>query len=399
MTEPVIHLSKAVNAFTSAIDLGISRVESHSQRVAYISTAIGEAIGLSESELNELYLASLLHDIGVSRKRELVKISQFELEEDNFLPHCKRGAELLNRCLLFSHLANVVLSHHDSWKGHSFSGLQGNNIPLLSRIIHLADRVEVLLTPNEYYLWVADEIKERIKTGSAARFDPTLVEAFLEVSASDKFWLDLNTKYHQTQLEKFHNSFETPVTIDELEQMAELFASQVDDKSPFTARHSRGVARKAVELAKLFDFSETDIRLMWVAGLLHDLGKLAIPDEILEYPGKLDQKQMLVMKRHTYFTYQLLGQMGPGFSKIQPWAAYHHEKLNGSGYPFGLTGKDLDLGSRIMAVADITQALTEERPYRGAMKTSDVTRILTQAVKDNHLDGDVVNKAIKYLIS
>ena len=129
----------------------------------------------------------------------------------------------------------------------------------------------------------------------------------------------------------------------------------------------------------------------FIAGLLHDLGKLSIPDHILEKPGALDEQEKLLMKQHTFYTYHLLGKID-AFHTVKEWAAFHHEKLNGEGYPLGLEAAEISLGARIMAVSDIYQALSEDRPYRKAMSKDKAFAILDQMVADNHLAGNVVEK-------
>ena len=128
---------------------------------------------------------------------------------------------------------------------------------------------------------------------------------------------------------------------------------------------------------------------MRVAGHLHDLGKLAIPREILEKPGKLTPEEYNLIKSHTYFSYRLLQNI-PGLETINKWASLHHEHLDGSGYPFKLSADNLTLGSRIMAVADVFTAIAEDRPYRAGMAEDDILRILTNLAVKNHLDGDMV---------
>ena len=144
-------------------------------------------------------------------------------------------------------------------------------------------------------------------------------------------------------------------------------------------------------------FSDDELRLLKIAALLHDLGKLAIPDEILDYPDQLTHEQMLYMQQHTYHTYHLLDSLGPEARQIRNWAAFHHEKLDGSGYPFGLNHTQLDTGARIMAVADISQALQENRPYRKKLPQETINRILMSLVRDGKIDEDLTHLAIEIM--
>ncbi|MDD3924980.1 MAG: HD domain-containing protein, partial [Erysipelotrichaceae bacterium] len=130
-----------------------------------------------------------------------------------------------------------------------------------------------------------------------------------------------------------------------------------------------------------------------VAGFLHDLGKLAIKNSVLEKPEKLDSEEFNQMRSHTYYTYQLLDFL-PGFDTIKIWASYHHEKLDGNGYPFHISGENLTLGSRIMAVADIFTAISENRPYRLGMEDNKVIKTMKSLVNNKAIDGYVVDLLI-----
>jgi HD-GYP domain-containing protein (c-di-GMP phosphodiesterase class II) len=129
---------------------------------------------------------------------------------------------------------------------------------------------------------------------------------------------------------------------------------------------------------------------MEVAGDLHDLGKLAIPNSILNKPGSLTKEEMSIMKCHTYYTYLVINSIG-GLKQIAEWGAYHHEKLDGSGYPFHCTANELSTGARIMMVADIFTALAEDRPYRKGMSKDGIVEIIKQFSDRSLLDTRIVN--------
>ena len=163
----------------------------------------------------------------------------------------------------------------------------------------------------------------------------------------------------------------------------------IDFRSPFTATHSSGVAATASRIANFLGLTETEVELMEVAGNLHDLGKMVVPSSILNKPDKLTADEFAVMRQHTYFTYSVLSTIG-GMRQIAEWAAFHHERLDGSGYPFHLDARKLDTGSRIIAVADIFTALAEDRPYRKGMGKSDIISVLRGLSCKSHLDKHVV---------
>lgn len=171
--------------------------------------------------------------------------------------------------------------------------------------------------------------------------------------------------------------------------MTELFQKIIDFRSRFTATHSAGVSATSKMLSRIIGLSKIEIRLMEVAGNLHDLGKLAIPNSILEKPGKLTKKEMAVMKSHTYYTYSIINTID-GLQQVAEWAAYHHERLDGSGYPFRCKADELDTGARILMVADIFTALAEDRPYRKGMSREGIVQIIKQFSDRQLLDSMIV---------
>ena len=173
--------------------------------------------------------------------------------------------------------------------------------------------------------------------------------------------------------------------------IADFFADIVDYKSPFTSRHSIGVAEKAAQFAKYIGYDVSDIEKMYLAGALHDIGKMAVGNEILEKPDKLTDEEFDKLKNHVGYTYLILSQVD-GFEDIRDWAALHHEKLNGKGYPFGKTADELNEQERIMACVDIYQALTEERPYKKGMSHEKTCDILDEMAEKGFVDADISRK-------
>ena len=177
-------------------------------------------------------------------------------------------------------------------------------------------------------------------------------------------------------------------TVQELKQLATIFSRIVDAKSPFTAEHSLGVARLARFLAEKLGVSAENCDKIEIAGLLHDIGKLRVPDEILDKPAKLDERERKVMNAHSFETYQILHTV-PGFEEIAPWAAYHHEEPGGTGYPFRLRAEHLDLEARILRVADIFQAMVQDRPYRQGLSAAEVLGFMRELVARGSVEADI----------
>ena len=229
----------------------------------------------------------------------------------------------------------------------------------------------------------------RLKELAGKQIDRKIVELFLEASRREEFWLDLTSPRLYSLL--LHNGpFQTiEVDINNIAIFARLLGMIVDFKSPFTATHSSGVAQCSMVLAEMVGMSESEVKLMEIAGLLHDLGKLVIPNSILEKPAGLTQSEIAVIKQHTYYTFSILTTI-EGLQMIAEWGAYHHERLDGKGYPFRREAHEMNLGARIMAVSDIFTALAEDRPYRKGMKTESIKKILQEQSSRGIQDANIV---------
>lgn len=382
-----VDLSNLISTLSIALDFTSRGITEHHKRVAYLSLQIGKAMGFDSGLLLDLYCASSLHDIGAVTFGEKALLAEFEVE--NPFSHCERGYLFLKDSDIFSRISETILCHHDRWDGGGKSVRSGRAIPLPSRIIHLADRVDILIKEDRYILQQQKVIVDKLKSLSGAVFDPELFEVFSGVSDRESFWLDLVSIYLDDRIgELLGPEAGTFVTTETMLNIARLFARVIDSKSKFTYRHSAFVSAVAVKLCSLMGFGREGREMMAVAALLHDLGKLSIPEEILEKPGKLTGEEYSVIKQHAYHTYHILNRID-GFGEIKEWAAYHHEKIDGAGYPFRIGGDRLSTGARIMAVSDIFAALAEDRPYRPGLDREKVEKIMTGAVKNNAIDGDI----------
>ena len=259
-----------------------------------------------------------------------------------------------------------------------------------SQLILLADEVDRSLRRDVFVLNQIESLSDHIRALSGPLLQPACVEAFLGVAQIESFWLDsVSDRIYSVLLKQV--DWPT-LTLDEviLQPIAEKFAYLVDAASHWTATHSAGVTATAVALAGRFNLSEREQALMRAAGYLHDLGKLAIPASILDKPGPLTREEHLYMRQHAYHTCRILDTIG-GMPQIAEWAAFHHERLDGGGYPFHHGARDLTLGSRIMAVADVFTAVREDRPYRRGMSREESLAVLDDLVQSGGLDGDVVS--------
>jgi HD-GYP domain-containing protein (c-di-GMP phosphodiesterase class II) len=377
-----------VACVSGAIDLFSPLVANHHMRVASVASAIAEQMGLPADVQDDLLMAGALHDVGGFSNDERTDLMQFEIEAPH--RHGRVGHTLLKDFPPFLRAAQFVRFHHVNWDSGRGVEFEGAGVAAESHLLHLADRISVLIRPGEPTLTQADRIREKVLSQTPKWFMPGQVQAFLDASTRDAFWLDAASPTAGLILGRRANLPQLVLDRDSLMSLANLFRRLIDFRSRFTARHSKGVSAAAAALARVAGFSEEDVRLMEIAGHFHDLGKLAIPSEILEKPGRLTAIEYDIMRSHAWHSYRLL-ETAPALETVRIWGALHQERLDGSGYPFGLKGGDMPLGSRIMAVADIFTALAEVRPYREPMPPVELAAYLKTLAAARKIDGDLVN--------
>jgi HD-GYP domain-containing protein (c-di-GMP phosphodiesterase class II) len=379
-----VNLGNMVLSLSNAMDLASPALIQHQQRVAYVAWRMGRAAGHPHERLERTFIAALLHDIGAFSLEEKFSLRSFEV--DNIEDHCLRGEMLLREVPWLKESALLIRHHHREWQ--QWDEPIENRVVLDSQLLCLADYLERLIRRDEHILQQSDDIVSTIRSHSGDLFHPDAVELFLAVCYKEEFWLDLVSPRLFSQLLN-NGPFRTiEVDLSGIRVISKLYRNIIDFQSRFTSTHSAGVAAAASTLARLYGLTETEAELMAVAGDLHDLGKLAIPNAILDKPGALSKQEMALVRSHSYYTYSVISSIG-GFQPIAEWAAYHHERLDGSGYPFHCKAGELSTGARIMMIADIFTALTEDRPYRAGMPRVQVVSIIKDLVDRRQLDGRV----------
>lgn len=382
-----IKLYDLMFSLSGAMDLVAPELFNHHQQVAYLSYQLGREMGFCSEDTLNLLMAGIVHDIGsLSMKERLVMIRD-ELEEIN--THAFRGASLLEKYPPFTPLAAIIRYHHLPWNHGEGASFDGKAVPILSHILHLADRVCVLFTGSKHVLLQLTEVLAKIREGEGSRYLPSCVDAMMKLAEREHVWLELNDRDPLRFLHKDAALFSMELDLDEVLQISEIFSHVIDFRSRFTATHSAGVAHTARMLGEMSGMSSSECDMLLIAGYLHDLGKITIDNEILEKPGQLDAREYKIIRSHTFYTYWLLSQV-PGLETVAEWAAFHHEKLNGNGYPFHLTEKALPYGARIMAVADIFTAITEKRPYREGMIKEQAIRTMRTMVDNGTISREIV---------
>ncbi len=382
-----IDLSDLIPPLARTIDLMSPALARHHMQVSYLGYRIAEEAGFSEDDRRAVAIAGSLHDIGAFSARERVDLLDFEEQSPH--GHAIAGAMLLEGFPPLAAIARLIRFHHVPWEDGAGRIFRGQEVPVGAHVIHLADRLAVLFDPDAPVLGQVPTLVDAVSRHAGSRFAPELVQALQRLARRDVIWLEAASQRIETIFSRVIQGWRAPLDLDGLLSFARLLCRVIDFKSAFTATHSSGVAATSVALSSALGFSPGDQKLMEIAAFLHDLGKLAIPSEILEKPGALTEDERAVMRTHVYYTYEIL-QPVPALDLITSWGTLHQERLSGSGYPFAFTAEALPLGARVMAVADVFTAITEDRPYRPGMSKEDALGVLFAMADEDELDKNVV---------
>ncbi|MCH5262819.1 MAG: HD domain-containing protein [Lachnospiraceae bacterium] len=374
----------------------------HGKRVAYLSLIMGEEAGYREEELRDFIGCCLLHDNALTEyiheelshssmsellsvvPSDIAKMKRSKLDHD----HSVIGEQNIRLMPFRTDVKNIILFHHENANGSGPLGMTDSETTLKSQILRLADSVDTsrrltTLTNAEF-----EELRGWVEKEAGILFSKEAVELFLKAVDYDKLVCLHNKDALSCLREKLHEEI-LDYSDEEVRNIAGLFAKIVDYKSEFTQNHSRGVAEKAEKMAHYYGFDDEKVLRYYFAGAMHDIGKLAVVNDILEKPGKLTENEFSKMKNHAAATHYILNQIKE-IPDIVNWASNHHEKLNGAGYPQGLTAEELSLEERLMACIDIYQALTEKRPYKDGMSHEQSISIMMDMARKGELDESIV---------
>jgi putative nucleotidyltransferase with HDIG domain len=421
-----IKLSEVIGALSYALDITEGQPEGHAARTCMLGMRISRELELSTEQSSALFYGLLLKDLGcssnsskmcylfgsddraakrdvktvdwsrVSRSigyiarhvtpegsifRRAAKFAQVAIggtrqAKELVALRCERGAKIAAQMQLPDETSDAIRALDEHWDGHGHpSGLEGEQIPLLARVLGLSQTAEVFIRQQG-----AEAAFEMARSRSGTWFDPELVKIFLTLRNDTGFWEEYHGVDPRASVAVFEPEDKVlsadPVLLD---RIAHGFAQVIDAKSPWTCRHSEGVAEIAVGIADVLGFDYHQRRYLRRAALLHDVGKLGISNLILDKPGKLDANELAEMKKHPRYTYEILTHVA-GFRDLAELAASHHERLDGKGYHRGLTAEQISTPARILLVADMYEALAAKRPYRQDLAHEEVMTILGRNV-------------------
>ena len=391
-----------LSAFSFALDCVeaelIHVTSNHGKRVAYMSVCMAEKMGVSDDALRDLAACALLHDNALTQYineefySDISNIDTLKVSSDDITPrqlgmHCIYGEKNLEKYPFKTGVKDVILYHHEEADGSGPFEKKWTEVPLFARIIHFSDMLDAFCKAQKFDEDVFNKAVHFIEKNKDKRFDSEVTKMFFDAFDKEEFSRlgDEHIEeyfWEKVPCEKSFYSFNV------LKDLADLFAKIIDYKSEFTSRHSLGVARTASKISEIMGYDKVICDKMYLAGTLHDVGKIAIGNEILEKPARLTDEEFAKMKNHAGYTYMILSKVD-GFEEIRDIAAFHHERLDGSGYPFGKMADELTTLQRIMACADIYQALTEKRPYKDGMNHDKACEILKDMVDKNWIDKNI----------
>ena len=363
----------------------------HAKRVAYMSVCVAEQLGICGKDLQDLAVYALLHDNALTQyiQEELHSNLTDMKEMPRIGVHCSIGEENIQGFPFHTDVKNVILYHHENADGSGPFGKKSEEVPLFSRIIHLCDLLDQACCRKAFTTETWEWAKDVLKRIRGTMVDEECAEAFEKIF-SEEYFLSLGGNFEASLWNKVPRQ-KQELDFSQIKKLAEFFAKIVDYKSPFTSTHSIGVAERAEKLSRYMGFDEETVQKMYLAGALHDIGKVAVGNEILEKPDRLTDAEFAVMKHHAAYTYNILSEIDD-FEEIRDFAAFHHERLDGTGYPFGKDASELNVQERMMACIDIYQALTESRPYKKGMSHERACEILKNMADKGWLDMDIIDK-------
>ncbi|MDD5212182.1 MAG: HD domain-containing protein [Sulfuricurvum sp.] len=390
-----LNLREVTYALSEALDyVGIDDTM-HGKRVAFMAAEIAKKLGWNEREINDIIMIGMLHDCGVSSTDVHLHLVN-ELDWNDSYKHCERGAELLQNVQIFSYYSQTILYHHTHWD--EFPEDIDEDTKRNANLIYLVDRVDALRVQ------LGDETEQErhsifamIEKYSGSMFSPELVEAFLICSSADSFWFYMDQEALNGYFDIWmKNGLSDEYSFELLKNIAMMFASVVDAKSTFTTEHSYGVASVGVYIARLYGLSIRQQEIVLLSALLHDLGKLRVADAILQKQGPLNDDERQKMNRHGFDSHMILRKI-KGFDEIANIASLHHEHMDATGYPYHLSANEIPIEARVLAVADIFQALIQDRPYRKGMLAGEALAILQSMGTENKIDTTIVAVVSEHL--
>jgi HD-GYP domain-containing protein (c-di-GMP phosphodiesterase class II) len=430
-----VPLAEVVAALSLATDLGYGQPIEHVLRSCLLALRLSERLGLDESERVAVYYVGLLACVGCyadaheqarwfgddialradtleldfaglpmmafmmrhvgagepplqrARRRVAFVAGGRKDVATMFLTHCFVAGSLAEHLGLGPEVRDPLQQAYERWDGRGRpNGLKGEEIAPAVRIMRLARAAEVFYRRGGTEAAVDVARKRR-----GTEFDPRLVDLFCADASSLLAELDATSSWDAVV--DAEPALRVVLSEDELDVVLEAIADYADLKSPYTIGHSRGVADLATDAARRYGLPENDVVVLRRAALVHDLGRLGVSNAIWDKPGPLTSAEWERVRLHAYMTQRILASSA-ALAPLGSLAAQHHERLDGSGYPSGLSGGALSPAARILAAADVYHAATEPRPHRPPRTREEAAAELRGEVRAGRLDGDAADAVL-----
>lgn len=364
----------------------------HSKRVACIVASMGRQLGYTHEERMDLAVCAALHDNALSeylhhKQQQGQRVSPEAISADLGL-HCTMGERNLAILPFHNNVRGAILYHHENADGSGPFGKTAAETPIFAQLIHLADMLDAAFNLSQMTEAKHKQILQFVREHTDTLFDAMPARAFLTCFEKETD-LHLPTAQLDARLRAELPELCAAYTPSELMQLAGIFSKIIDYKSPFTSRHSRGIAEKARRMGAYYGWDADTQAQLYLAGAVHDVGKLMVSSDVLEKPDKLTDAEYEHIRDHAYGSYVALHNIR-GFEEIGKWAYHHHEKLDGAGYPFGKTAQELGHKERLMACLDVYQALREDRPYKPGFSHEKSLSFLSSMAAQGKLDAQIV---------
>ncbi|HUA06802.1 MAG TPA: HD domain-containing phosphohydrolase [Solirubrobacteraceae bacterium] len=433
-----VRLAELVALLSLGTDLGLGQPMEHMIRACLIALRLGERLGLAESERGVVYYSGLLawvgchtdayeqakwfgdditlksdahyrYDMGrvgpaisfvlshvggpertlAARARVGMALVGDRLRVLRALAenHYRATDELVGRLGLGEDVRESLRQTYERWDGKGAYGMKGDQIALSSRLINLADVVEVFGRAGG-----VDAAIVVARERSGTQFDPELVDAFCEQAPMVLTELDQTPSWEAVIAAE--PALGREVAGEELDLALEAIGEFAELKSPSIMGHVHAVRNLVTEAATSFGLPDADQAELRRAACVYDLGRLGVPNMIWDKPGTLTRSELERVRTHPYLSERMLA-FAPSLEGLGRIAVQHHERLDGSGYPRGVFGDQIGTTARLLAAADVFQALCEPRPHRPARTAQDAAGELRREVTAGRLDGDAVDSVLR----
>ncbi|MFC1500146.1 HD-GYP domain-containing protein [Candidatus Zixiibacteriota bacterium] len=403
--------------YGAAIDLAEGHAFGHAQRVAYIAQEMAVTLEMDDEEIADITLAALFHDVGLlSITHELTELSSApetellinhardEVEDlssqvrsgniqkvsELFIKHVRSGSEVIENLPLPPGVARLVLGHHEHYDGSGYpEGLRGDDIPLALRVLTAADCLETAIAGAGERGHSPEFVRSEAMQLSGKQIDPNISRGIVEATQNVRFWGVFTGGQLSKQLTSRFPQERLAMTYGDIATFMNRLVWMVDGKSPYRQYHSWNVAKHSFLMSMELGLAEDLSAALGMAGLVHDLGKAGVSNQILDKPKWLTGPEYELAKKHINYTLKIIGLGGGMFDDLNDWIKGHHERLDGSGYPSRLKGDQLSREVRIISTADVYDALISDRPYRKGLDAVAAVRFMEGKV-NRYFDPEVL---------